>query len=358
MPARPASPTVMNAQPCRTYLPPEWAPQSGVMLTWPHSHSDWEPVLEQVEPVFLEIAQQVARFEKVLIVCHDESHRAELRTRVIAAGIVPDRLVLAVAPSNDTWARDHGPITIRCGNELRLLDFRFNGWGGKYAHDLDDAIPRRLSGTGAFGELPLQRVDLVLEGGGIEVDGSGTLLATERCLLAPTRNPGIVRAAIERELGELFGLKRVLWLRHGALAGDDTDSHIDTLARFCSARTIAYVACDDPADEHYRELQDMETELRAMRAADGRPYDLQPLPWPRAKLDPEGKRMPATYANFLIINGAVLVPTYRDPADVRAIECLRSCFPDREVIGIDCLPLIQQHGSLHCVTMQLPAGVI
>ncbi len=348
----------MPIPPCRTWLPPEWAPQSGVMLTWPHAHGDWAPVLAQVEPVFLEIARQIARFERVLIVCRDEPHRMQLRDRARRAGIAPQRLVLAVAPSNDTWARDHGPITVRCRAELRLLDFRFNGWGGKYAHDLDDAIPGALARAGVFGELPLQRVPLVLEGGGIEVDGSGTLLATERCLLAPTRNPGQDRGAIERALAELFGLTRTLWLRHGALAGDDTDSHIDTLARFCDARTIAYVACDDPADEHFVDLRAMEAELRAFRAADGRPYTLVPLPWPRAKHDPEGNRMPATYANFLIINGAVLVPTYRDPADPVALERLRGCFPDREIIGIDCLPLIQQHGSLHCVTMQLPEGVI
>jgi agmatine deiminase len=209
-----------------------------------------------------------------------------------------------------------------------------------------------------FGELPLERVSLVLEGGGIEVDGSGSLLATERCLLAPTRNPGLGRAALEERLGELFGLKRVLWLRHGALAGDDTDSHIDTLARFCDARTIAYAACDDPSDKHYDELGAMAEELRGFRAADGRPYQLVALPWPRAKRDAEGNRMPATYANFLIINGAVLVPTYRDPADRLALDCLGRCFPGREIIGIDCLALIQQHGSLHCVTMQLPEGVL
>lgn len=348
----------MDRLPCRTYLPPEWAPQSGVMLTWPHADSDWGPVLGQVEPVFLEIARHISRFEKVLVVCHDEPQRAHLRA-LARAGAVPDeRLVFAIAPSNDTWARDHGPITVRCRNELRLLDFRFNGWGGKYAHDLDDAIPRALARAGVFGELPLQSVNLVLEGGGIEVDGSGTLLTTERCLLAATRNPGLGRAALERQLEELLGLTRTLWLRHGALAGDDTDSHIDTLARFCDLRTIAYVACDDPSDEHYAELRAMEAELREFRAADGQPYELLALPWPQAKHDPEGNRMPATYANFLIINGAVLVPTYRDPADAIALDRLRRGFPGREIIGIDCLPLIQQHGSLHCVTMQLPEGVI
>lgn len=348
----------MTRPPCRPYLPPEWAPQSGVMLTWPHAGSDWAPILGAVEPVFTDIARQIARFEKVLIACYDDAHRAHIAARLAAAGVPAGRLVFGIAPSNDTWARDHGPITVQCQDELTLLDFGFNGWGGKYAHDLDNAITPALYRQDVFGKSPLQAVNLILEGGSIEVDGSGTLLTTERCLLAPTRNPGVARAQIEKKLSELLGLNRFLWLRHGYLAGDDTDSHIDTLARLCDARTIAYVACDDPADEHYQGLKAMEAELKNFTAADGRPYRLVPLPWPRPKYDDDGQRMPATYANFLIINGAVLVPTYEDAADAVALERLRDCFPGREIIGIDCLPLIWQHGSLHCVTMQLPAGVL
>ena len=348
----------MPQKSCRTYLPPEWAPQSGVMLTWPHGRSDWAPILEQVEPVFAEIVRAVTRFEKALIVCYDESHRTHVAGRLRAAGVPAGRLVLATAPSNDTWARDHGPITVQCQGEYTLLDFGFNGWGGKYAHDLDDAITRTIYAQGVFGQHPLQTVDLILEGGSIEVDGQGTLLTTERCLLAPRRNPGLARERLEKRLAELLGVKRFLWLKHGHLAGDDTDSHIDTLARLCDPATIAYVACDDPQDEHYAELKAMEAELRAFHAADGRSYWRVPLPWPRAKYDDAGNRLPATYANFLIINGAVLVPTYRDPADAVALERLKTCFPDREVVGIDSLPLIAQHGSLHCVTMQLPAGVL
>jgi len=348
----------MSRAPCRSYLPPEWAPQSGVMLTWPHAHSDWAPILDRVEPVFAEIARQVARFEKVLIACRDDRHRAHVVRQLAAAGVATDRVVLGIAPSNDTWARDHGPIATQCQNELTLLDFGFNGWGGKYPHDLDNVITRALYRQGVFGKSPLQTVDLILEGGSIEVDGSGTLLTTERCLLAPTRNPGVTRGQLEKRLGELLGLNRFLWLRHGYLAGDDTDSHIDTLARLCDAHTIAYVACDDPADEHYAELKAMEAELRAFRTADGRPYRLVPLPWPKPKYNDDGGRMPATYANFLIINDAVLVPTYSDAADAVALERIKTCFPSREIVGIDCLPLIFQHGSLHCVTMQLPAKIL
>jgi agmatine deiminase len=348
----------MSRPACRTYLPPEWAPQSGVMLTWPHGGSDWAPVLDTVQPVFVAITAAIARVEPVVIACHDEAVRARVRAQVRAAGVADARVRLHVVPANDTWARDHGPITVLCRDEATLLDFDFNGWGGKFACDLDNRITRTLHAQGAFGDTAIEHVDLILEGGSIEVDGSGTLLTTERCLLSPSRNPGLTRAQIETKLAELLGVTRFLWLKNGYLAGDDTDSHIDTLARLCDASTIAYVTCDDPGDEHYPELKAMEAELVAFRTPGGVPYRLVPLPWPQPKLDADGARLPATYANFLILNGAVLVPTYRDRADAVAIERLRGCFPGREIVGIDCLPLIGQHGSLHCVTMQLPTGVV
>ena len=348
----------MTHKPCRQYLPPEWAPQSGVMLTWPHLHGDWASNLERVEPVFVAIARHVARHEKVLINCYDTSHRDHIAGLLRADDIDMSRVLLCVVPSNDTWARDHGPVTVTCEREPLLLDFGFNGWGGKYGHDLDDRISRRLYDLGTFGDVPLQTIELILEGGSIEVDGSGTLLTTEQCLLAPTRNPRLARAALEATLKDLLGLNRILWLRHGHLAGDDTDSHIDTLARYCDTSTIAYVACDDPNDEHFEDLRAMETELKSLLAADGNPYRLVPLPWPKAVHDDTDRRLPLTYANFLIVNDAVLVPTYRDPSDRLALDRLAGCFPDRKVIGIDCLPLVYQYGSLHCVTMQFPAGVL
>jgi agmatine deiminase len=343
---------------CRPYLPPEWAPQSGVLLTWPHGHGDWADRISAVDPVFTAIAREVARRERVVIACDDDKHRAHVETTLKKAGVDMARVTLGIAPSNDTWARDHGPITVLCKNQPLLLDFGFNGWGQKYPHDLDNLITRRLHEGGALGNAPLEAINLVLEGGSIEVDGSGTLLTTSRCLLTPTRNPGFSQGKLERELGDWLGVNRVLWLEHGNLEGDDTDSHIDTLARFCDARTIAYVACDDPKDAHYDDLKSMETELRGLRAADDSPYRLVPLPWPGAQYDSSARRLPATYANFLIINDAVLVPTYRDTADRVALERLARCFPDRKIIGIDCLPIIAQYGSLHCLTMQLPVGVV
>jgi agmatine deiminase len=345
-------------KPCRPYLPPEWALQSGVMLTWPHGHSDWAGDLAEVDCVFAAIAKEITAREKLLVVCYDADHRAQLRRILSEAGIAADRLIFSIAPSNDSWSRDHGPITVLCRNQPAIFDFQFNGWGGKYPADLDNAITARLHGELRFGDAPLEKMDFVLEGGSIDVDGGGALLTTRRCLLAPTRNPGLTATQIEDRLGELLGINRVLWLNHGKLAGDDTDSHIDTLARFCDPETIAYVSCDDSKDPHFEELRAMERELRALRASTGLPYRLAPLPMPQPKYDVHGNRLPATYANFLIVNEAVLVPIYDDPADKIAMQRLRNCFPNRSIVPINCLALIRQFGSLHCVTMQLPAGVL
>jgi agmatine/peptidylarginine deiminase len=339
-------------------LPAEWAPQSGVLLTWPHAESDWRDALDEVEPVFLAIAHAVTRFEHLLVASLNDGHRAHIADRLLHADVDITRVTLIVTPSNDTWARDHGPITVIENGRPVLLDFRFNGWGGKHEWGLDDQITRCLHEAGAFGAIERRGVELILEGGSIESDGAGTLLTTASCLLTPTRNPQYDRAGVEAELRRLLGVQRVLWLEHGHLEGDDTDSHVDTLARLCDANTIAYQCCDDPQDSHYPALAAMEGELQAFRTAAGEPYRLMPLPWPRPQRDADGRRLPATYANFLIINGAVLAPVYDDPADAIALSRLRECFPGREIIAVDCRALIRQNGSLHCVTMQLPEGVL
>jgi agmatine deiminase len=207
-----------------------------------------------------------------------------------------------------------------------------------------------------FGCTPLRSQHLVLEGGSIESDGRGTILTTSACLLSPNRNPGLTKAQIERQMLALFGARRMLWLDHGHMEGDDTDAHVDTLARLAPGDTIVYVACDDRTDAHYADLKAMEDELKALRTAAGKPYRLLPLPWPAAKFDEDGNRLPATYANFLVLNGAVLAPTYRDKADAVALKVIGKAFPGHDIIGIDCTPLIGQHGSLHCVTMQIPKG--
>jgi agmatine/peptidylarginine deiminase len=334
-----------------TVYPPEWAPQSAVLLTWPREDGDFARHYPAVEANFIEIAKAITRFQPVWINRAQDPDR--LQTRLRNAGIPDARLRIFPVPSDDVWARDHGPITVFRDGQPVHLDFTFNGWGGKFSAERDNRITRELAKLGAL-DAPVETLDFVLEGGGIETDGQGTLLTTERCLLAPTRNPQLSRAQVEEKLKDWLGLSRILWLSRGDLMGDDTDGHIDTLARFCAPDTIAYQACDDRGDAHHAELQAMAQELSAFRTTGGQPYRLVPLPLPAPIHDEDGRRLPAGYANFLIINGAVLVPVYGDANDPVALERLRGCFPDREVIGIDCRALITQYGSLHCVTMQLP----
>lgn len=328
------------------------------MLTWPRSDGDWSPDYPSVERCHTQLAAEISKRAQVVITCMDDAHAQRIRELVTVAGGRPHRLHLYPLISNDAWARDHGPITVQKDGRLTLLDFVFNGWGCKYPHADDNRITRELHARGAFGATPLESYPFVLEGGSIETDGAGTLLTTERCLLNPNRNPLLNRTRIEAQLRQLLGVNRILWLKHGAIDGDDTDGHIDTLARFCDARTIAYQACADSNDRDYQNLQAMQDELRALRRKDGKPYRLVPLPWPQAIHDHAGRRLPATYANFLIINEAVLVPTYNDAADAPALAALRPVFPGREIVPVLCRPLIYQYGSLHCVSMQLPEGVV
>lgn len=336
-------------------LPAEWESQDAVLLAWPHAETDWEPLLDAVTPVYLELVQQITRFQTVLIIA---PQAAALEVLLAGVNIPPERCRVLEVPTNDTWARDFGPITVMDGQQPRLLDFGFNGWGLKFAADHDNQVSRHLARLGAFGSTPLQTMGLILEGGSIESDGRGTLLTTAECLLGPNRNPHLDRGELEALLQQTLGATHILWLEHGYLAGDDTDSHIDTLARLAPDDTILYVACDDADDEHFPALKAMEKELHTLRTAAGNPFRLLPLPWPRAAFDAEGERLPATYANFLVINRAVLVPVYADPVDAEALEIIGRAFPGREIIGIDCRPLIEQHGSLHCVTMQIPEGVL
>ncbi|MDW7747722.1 agmatine deiminase family protein [Halomonas sp.] len=337
-------------------LLPEWHPQDAVQLTWPSPDSDWAPLLERIEATMEAMVVAIARYQAVLVAVPDAATRSHLAHRFACLGVEPTRLRLVVAPADDTWARDHGPLGVARDGEPLLLDYVFTGWGGKFEASRDNTLTRRLADVGTFA-CPVEARDLVLEGGAIETDGEGTLLTTEACLLNPNRNPGLDRTALEARLKAELGVSRVLWLASGHLEGDDTDSHVDTLVRFCDPATLAYVRCDDPADPHYPALAAMEAELRALRRADGEPYRLVPLPWPRPCQDPvDGHRLPATYANFLIINGAVLVPAYGDAADSRALAALGEAFPGRDIIPIDCLSVIRQHGSLHCLTMQLPLG--
>ena len=344
----------MKAEP-HIRFPAEWEPQSGVQLTWPHADTDWRDSLDEVIPCFAAIAREIARREKLLIVCPD----AEAARGQLGGDIGPERVRFCALPTNDTWARDHAALSVFEDGRPAVYDFTFNGWGMKFAANLDNQITRHLVTQNAFAPNVRCRnlQHLVFEGGGIESDGQGTLLTTEECLLSPNRNDHFSKEELEAFYKAAFGAKRLLWLRHGYLAGDDTDSHVDTLARLCNADTIAYVACDDSTDEHFDALKRMEEELRAFRTLDGKPYTLVPLPMADCVTE-GGQRLPATYANFLIINGAVLMPTYGSPKDEAARAQLQKAFPGREIVGLGCLPLIKQHGSLHCVTMQFPEGFL
>jgi len=336
-------------------FPAEWEQQSGVQLTWPHANTDWRDILAEVIPCFVAIATEIAKRERLLIVCPD----ADAVRSQLGKGINLANVRFCTLETNDTWARDHAAISVFEDGQPTVYDFTFNGWGMKFAANLDNQITRELVRQNVFGADVSYRnmLHCVLEGGSIESDGKGTILTTEECLLSPNRNDHFSKDELEAFYKDAFGATRLLWLSHGYLAGDDTDSHVDTLARLCAADTIAYVACDDVADEHYDALKRMESELRAFRTLDGKPYTLIPLPMADCVID-DGQRLPATYANFLIVNGAVLMPTYGSPKDEVAKAQLQKAFPDRELVGIDCLPLIKQHGSLHCVTMQFAEGFL
>ena len=341
-------------------LPAEWEKQAGVQLTWPDETTPWYE-LEKVQECYVDIAAAVLRHEELLVVTSDpDAARARMEeiARERAVSLDTDRIRFVRCEINDTWARDHGGISVHGDNgEKYIFDFVFNGWGLKFASDKDNQITKNIFFGNAFAEdvLCVDMRPFVLEGGSIDTDGCGTLMATSECLCSKNRNEYLDREEIEGELRSAFGLERVLWLDHGSIAGDDTDSHVDILARFCSPDTIAYTQCTDPDDENYESLRAMEEQLRSFRTADGRRYNLVPLPLPDA-MYLDDYRLPGSYANFLIVNGAVLVPGTGSPKDELARRALSEVFPDREVVVIDCRALLSGHGGLHCVTMQFPEG--
>ena len=335
----------------------EWANQDGVLLAWPHAQSDWLPFLPRIEQVFAELVFHIARHEQVVLLCNTTELADSVRQKLKARGVNLQRVHLLIVPYNDTWLRDSGPLTVADGTRVRTCDFRFNGWGGKFDAGLDDGICLALSQQALF-KSQYKPYDLILEGGSLDTDGAGTLLTTSQCLLTDTRNPGMQPGDYETFFAQEFGIQQVFWLQHGELEGDDTDGHVDMLARFCDPDTIAYTNCERQDDTHYASLAAMETELKALRTGAGRPYTLVPLPIPMAIHNQQGRRLPASYANFLIINDAVLVPLYEDSNDEIVLQRLQSCFPERQVIGIRARAIIEQFGSLHCLTMQLPKGVL
>jgi agmatine/peptidylarginine deiminase len=330
------------------YFPSEFEPQSFVQLIFPHPQSDWAPYLEEARHCFVNIANAVARYQPCLLICDD----VELVKGYFSSH---ENLIFVSYQSDDTWARDCSTLSVidEEEDEALLLDFTFTGWGGKFDASRDNALSGKIAHV--YG-APMKKIDLILEGGGVESNGIGSLLTTSECLLNPNRNPHLSKEQTEEILKKEFGVEQILWLNHGYLTGDDTDSHIDTLARFIDTNTIMYVKCDDTEDEHYKELKKMEEELQALRNLEGEPFKLISLPMTEAHFY-DDERLPATYANFLIINDAVLLPVYNDPHDAQAIAICERAFRGRDIVPIDCSVLIRQHGSLHCVTMQFPEEV-
>ena len=336
-------------------FPAEWETQDAVLLAWPNEWTDWADNLDEVNQCYANIARAIVDDEHLVVVTHDIEE-----TKAMMGDIDFSRVRFFEIGINDTWARDFGPLTVIKNGTPVLLDFTFNAWGMKFAAGYDNLITCNLRDNGAFAVDVECHRDMVLEGGSVESDGNGTIMTTATCLLEPNRNPWMTREMIDNELKRRFGAEKVLWIENGYLTGDDTDGHIDTIARFAPNNAIVYMGCDDENDEQYESLKLMEDELRQATNAQGEPYRLfkLPCPSPICEFDLPSCRMPATYANFLIMNHQVLVPIYGQDCDQQALEVIKEAFPGRKVVGIDCNALIKQHGSLHCVTMQLFANTM
>ena len=337
-------------------FPAEWEPQSAVLIAWPHAGTDWAERLGDVEDTYIALVAATTRYQRVLICVADADLQTYAEARLRSARVDLSNVQFAEVAYDDTWLRDSGPISLQVPGGFRLLDFRFTGWGGKFEASRDDQLIGALASQGVFDDATAQFVDFALEGGAIETDGAGTLLTTWQCM--HERHPHASRDELDAKLSHWLAQDRVLWLEHGHLEGDDTDAHIDTLARFAPGDAIVFQACDDPADSHYAELKAMADEIGALRTRAGEPYRLFPLPWPHPILD-RGRRLAASYANFLIINGAVLMPAYGDEEkDAAAAAVLEKALPGRDIVPVPCRSLIWQNGSLHCITMQLPQGLV
>lgn len=334
-------------------MPPEWDQQWAMQLTWPHKDTDWCEYLDDINKVYVQMAKAIAARQKLIVVTpHPDEVMALLRLALTEGEMA--QVVMHQCPTNDTWARDHAFITLKdtATGSKRFLDFRFNGWGDKFEASLDNMINRSLYASGVLDGEYVDMNRFVLEGGSIESDGRGTVFTTSCCLLAPHRNQPMQRGDIDRELRLRLGAERVVWIDYGSLMGDDTDGHIDTLVRTAPDSTLVYVGCTDPADPHYEGFRLMEQQLASFRTLNGKPYRLLKLPMAPAQYD-DDCRLPATYANFVVINGAVIYPTYGCPElDMEAERVISQAFPGREMIGIDSRTVVRQHGSLHCCTMQ------
>lgn len=338
-------------------MPAEWESHEATWLSWPHKEASWPGRFEPVPAVFVELTKRLAESELVRINVADEDFAERVRKLLKAGGVNLDQVRFHLNPTDDAWCRDHGPIyVVRDVNGKRqraINDWAYNAWGGKYLPcDNDDVVPTRIAEE--MGEV-LFKPDVVMEGGSIDVNGRGTLITTEACLLNPNRNPHLNQKQIEQYLKDYLGVTNILWLGEG-IVGDDTDGHVDDLTRFVSPDTVVTVIEDDPQDENYALLKENYERLLTMKDQDDNPLRVVTLPMPGERYVGD-QRVPMSYANFYIANSSVLVPTYRHANDAKACEILQSLFPDRKVIGIDCTDLIWGLGSIHCVTQQQPLAI-
>jgi agmatine deiminase len=341
-------------------MPAEWEPHEATWIAWPHNRDDWSGKFATIPWVYVEIARHLAASERVHIVVQGQTTRGQATAKLRRAGVDPGRVAFHDFPTDRVWLRDSGPIFIRGDGELIATDWLFNGWA-KYPNWHNDAqLPERIAAAlrlrvvAAMHDRPSGMARVVLEGGAIDVNGQGLLLTTEECLLSDVqvRNPGLTRADYEKLFADYLGVRKVLWLGRG-IAGDDTHGHVDDLARFVGPRTVVTVIEEDPSDTNYAPLQENLERLRGMTDLDGRPLEVVTLPMP-APLYFDGQRLPASYANFYIANNRVLVPTFNDPNDRKALGILAELFPERKVIGIHSVDLVWGLGTLHCLTQQEP----
>lgn len=337
-------------------MPAEWEPHAATWLSWPHKEASWPGNFAPIPRIWAEIVRALSPHETVRVLVNDAAMAALARDLCTSAGAALEQVDFHVITTNDAWMRDHGPTfltRVRDGRtELAAVDWIYNAWGAKYPPwDHDDVVPLEIA---ALLGIPVFAPGIVLEGGSIDVNGCGTVLTTEQCLLNPNRNPRLTRRDIEAALRQYLGVRHVLWLGDG-IVGDDTDGHIDDLARFVDPTTVVAVVEEDPADDNYAVLQDNLARLRGMRDQDGSPLRVVTLPMP-APVVYEGQRLPASYANFYVGNGAVLVPTFGDPHDDVALHTLQTCFPTRAVHGIRAREMVWGLGAFHCVTQQQPVA--
>ena len=331
-------------------FPAEWEKNCAILVAMPHENTDWQYIIDEVTECYINLIKAFTSKGLTAIVVSPDSNN----TRSSLSGIDNSKIIYFDAETNDTWTRDYGPITVEKNGSLIIEDFKFNGWGLKFAACNDNLVTEKLC-KGRLVTAPREnRLGFVLEGGSLESDGKGTLLTTARCLESPNRNGDLTRKQIENKLTEWLGIERFLWLEHGALEGDDTDSHIDTLARIAPYDTIIYTGCQDKNDSHFDELTKMKLELENFVTEQGNRFNLVELPLPSPIYDEDGLRLPATYANYLVTPQAIFMPTYNQPLNDSTAKGILEAVFEKEVITVDCTPLIKQHGSLHCATMQIP----